>query len=62
MTDLDKLKTLLNEFNIEYKEDIDKQTTTITLEAKRGDVRGYYDFVCDWEFTNEEFDNVGIWE
>lgn len=63
MTDIDKLKTLLDEWEVPYEEEDD----VITLEAeawrKDAKVTGYSGFVTCVTFNkNGGFLQIGIWE
>jgi hypothetical protein len=63
MTDLDKLKSLLDEWEVPYEE----EDNAITLEANQWDddakVTGYSGFVTHVTFDeNGGFRRIGIWE
>lgn len=70
MTDLEKLKKLLDEFGVEYSED--KKTTeqhykhdfiAITCVAGKKKVEGYSGFITIFEFTLDgKFIQMGAWE
>lgn len=69
MTDLDKWKSMFDEYGIGYEisEFTNRETgeTRIYLTCKEGmtKVKGYFNFVFDFEFTtNGAFIEVGIWE
>lgn len=62
MTDLDKLKSLLDEWEVPYEE----EENVIMLEAgmwKEGKVIGYAGFVTHVSFDEDgKFSRIGIWE
>lgn len=71
MTDLDKLKSLLDEWGTPYIEDTEDGETAVILEADsqyqdipgKGKVVGYGSFVTHFTFDeNGGFLHVGIWE
>lgn len=67
MTDIEKLKALLKEFGIEYKETLctsnNEEVTEIKIGERIGNTEGYIWFFCYFIFKKDgKFDSVGVWE
>ncbi len=64
MTDLDKMKTLLTDFGVEFKEhQRGGAGSTLTLEVGMQRVRGYAGFVTEFNFNlNGTFNHVAVGE
>ena len=64
LTDYKKLKNLLTEFGVGFKEDIDSDKNPFISCTEGGTkIDGYFLFCADFYFDkNEKFTNMGIWE